>query len=211
MLLSYTWEIGVVLNGSLESRIPSPDLWKYNSYYSEAAIVSRNPHAAATAATGRGSASVSRKASTSSNKRASMVEPSLLVNAVTAAQKEGGKIRGGKSSGRRMGLGGKGGKAISMAKGSVSEEVLFGTIALLAEALGVHTMNVLLIAGKRDEDGADFEWEGEDESMSALDKMFRFGLNPWLCASLQTVVKAMPRILTGVQGTFFFLISFQFG
>jgi hypothetical protein len=175
--------------------VPSLDLWKYNNYYSEAAIAARNPHSMQAKA----GANVSSRTSTSSNKR----ESNMLVSTVAAAQKEGGKIRGKSAAagGKKMGLGGKGGKAIVMAKGSVSEEVLFGTIALLAEALGAHTMNALLIAGKKDEDGL-MEGDKEDESMSALDKIFRFGLNPYLCASLHLVVKAMPRILTGVQGIF---------
>jgi hypothetical protein len=187
-----------VLHGALESRVPSPDLWKCNNYYSEAAIAARNPHPVQV----KGGANVSSRAYTSSNKRASMVESNMLVSTVTAAQKEGGKVRGkGAAGGKKVGLGGKGGKAIVMPKGSVSEEILFGTIALLAEALGVHTMNALLIAGKKDDDGH-VEGDRDDESMSALDKIFRFGLNPYLCASLHVVVKAIPRILTGVQGTF---------
>jgi hypothetical protein len=190
-----------VLHGGLESRVPSLDLWKYNNYYSEAAIAARNPHSAQV----KTGANVSRKGSTPNNKRISGGESSALV---TTGQKEGGKIRGkavtGGAGGRKIGLGGKGGKAIVMPKGCVSEEVLFGTIALLAEALGVHTMNALLIAGKKD-DGGDVDGEREDESMSALDKIFRFGLNTYLCASLHVVVKAMPRILTGVQGERFSL------
>lgn len=128
--------------------MPLQDLWSYNGYYSPSSLSARSKASSPTA-----SPSVARNTATSTRIRTSFIDPSKDSKPlfVTTSDTSRGERR-------KLGLGGKGGKAIQMPKGCVSEEVLFGTIALLAEALGVHFMNVLLIAG-RGEEGEEMDGE----------------------------------------------------
>ncbi|KAG8816995.1 phosphatidylinositol kinase- protein kinase tor1, partial [Serendipita sp. 400] len=185
-MLSYIWELGVIFNGALESRVQPPFPWRYDNYYSEAATAARESSATKANPANRGGPTGSKRASTA-------IE-ALSISTGKGAPTIGERTSSSSSikSGPRRGLGGKNGKAIVITRGSVSDEVLFEAIALLCTALGVHALKVLGIAGwKEGEDHGD-SLGGEkevDESedvhrQAAITKMFRFGLNPALCASL---------------------------
>ncbi|KAG8800955.1 phosphatidylinositol kinase- protein kinase tor1, partial [Serendipita sp. 399] len=188
-MLSYIWELGVIFNGALESRAPPPAPWRYENYYSENAISAREMASSAaklsTTARGAGAGGVTAK-------RASNAIEALSIStgkgAPTSTEKHPSLPR--KPSTRR-GLGGKNGRAIVITRGSVSDEVLFEAIALLCTALGVHALKVLGIAGWKEGDdhgdgAGDKDADDSDDihRQAATTKMFRFGLNPALCASL---------------------------
>jgi hypothetical protein len=198
-MIAYIWEIGVVLHGSLESRLPPPDPWKYNNYYSEAAIVARN--APPPSRTG------SVRSSLNKSKANLVTDPYSNGSASDKAVSRDKKIRPKSAHAPHgYGLGGKNGREIMMARGSVNDEVLFDTISVLSDALGVHIMKALGIAGRKVTGTDDMEQRDDSEereeastAQGAFDKMFRYGINPPLCDALKMIVQRITPTLPTAQ------------
>jgi hypothetical protein len=157
---NYTWAIGIILHGSLESRMPPPEPWRYNNYYSPAALAIRvsPPPVAGTPMDTHLKHGSKSWISSGENTRSSIVD-------VADSATEKGKSRAIGGSLGALGLGGKDGKAIIMPKGCISDEVLFEAIALLALSTG-NALRAMHTAGRR----VDSEGNLEEEAFDAYDE-----------------------------------------
>lgn len=199
-MISYIKELGVILNGCLESRLPPPAPWRYNSYYSDTNMSLRH---------GPGRASTVKRSGTRgapvpvSGKRASTAMEALA--ATTGKPESAVPAKGSGSSAAS-----KQSKGLVIPKGCVSDEVLFEAIALISMALEVHATRVISGAGRSEDAEAQDDLVGPDDDtacQNALDKMFRYGLNPALALNLPLIARSVPVLLSAIQVHFLNEIS----
>lgn len=160
---NYTSYIGIILHGSLESRVSPPEPWRYGNYYSPAAIAARaSPPLAITPETTHTKQGSKAKSTVSEISGYSVGDDASDLG-------ERGKMRGSRGSLGPLGLGGKEGRAIVMPKGCVSDEALFEAIALISMATG-SAAYALRIAGRRVDGGGNLQEEAHeiyDEQLGA--------------------------------------------